>query len=77
MIFNIEPKLQVPVLTIDKLEIKIYRLNNLHHRMDGPAVEYPSGSKFWYQNGRPHREDGPAREYASGYKEFWINGIRI
>jgi len=25
------------------------------HREEGPAVEYPDGSKVWYLNGQPHR----------------------
>ncbi len=29
------------------------------HREDGPAIEYTSGTKMWYQNGKLHREDGP------------------
>ena len=35
--------------------------NNLGqlHRLDGPAVEYANGDKFWMINGRVHR-----REYA-------------
>ena len=27
-----------------------------------PAIEYTSGSKFWYKNGLLHREGGPAIE---------------
>jgi hypothetical protein len=44
------------------------------HRLDGPAVEWNSGSKFWYKNGKNHREDGPAIEYYEGSKEWYING---
>jgi hypothetical protein len=43
---------------------------------DGPAVEWPSGTKCWYVNGRLHRLDGPAIEFASGYKEYWIDDVR-
>jgi hypothetical protein len=35
---------------------------------------YPSGSKFWYLNGKCHREDGPAIECASGNKYWYLNG---
>ena len=45
------------------------------HREDGPAVEYPSGTVEWWQNGVLHRTDGPAVEYADGNKEWWINGV--
>lgn len=44
------------------------------HREDGPAIEWPDGSKSWYRNGKRHREDGPAIEYADGSKEWWLNG---
>jgi hypothetical protein len=37
-------------------------------------VEYPSGTKQWFLNGRKyHREDGPAMELADGTKEWWLN----
>jgi hypothetical protein len=45
------------------------------HRLDGPAIEYVSGSKEWYQYGLLHRSDGPAREFAGGRKEWWLNDI--
>lgn len=34
--------------------------NGKLHCIDGPAVEYADGDKFWYQNGKLHRDDGPA-----------------
>jgi len=45
------------------------------HRLDGPAVEYASGTKCWYQKGKYHRLDGPAIEYASGTKSWYIEGV--
>ena len=45
-----------------------------YHREDGPAIEYVSGDKEWYINGRLHREDGPAIEYANGSKSWYIKG---
>jgi hypothetical protein len=57
--------------------ITYYNENNLTHRLDGPAVEYSNGSKFWYKNGKLHREAGPAREYYNEYKEYWYNGEQI
>jgi hypothetical protein len=48
----------------------------IHHREDGPAVEYPDGDKSWYINGKLHREDGPAVEYADGGKAWFIDGKR-
>ena len=44
------------------------------HRVDGPAVEYANGSKYWYLNGKRHRVDGPAIEWANGYKYWYLNG---
>ena len=45
-----------------------------YHRIDGPAIEYVDGSKFWYKNGKFHREDGPACEYLDGTKYWNLNG---
>jgi len=44
------------------------------HRVDRPAIELATGSKFWYLNGERHRTDGPAIEYADGIKEWYLNG---
>ncbi len=54
----------------------IYFYNNKgqYHRIDGPAIELPYGTKKWYLNGKPHRENGPAIEYKTEYKSFYING---
>ena len=30
------------------------------HRENGPAIEYPNGTKYWCIDGEIHREDGPA-----------------
>jgi len=38
---------------------------------------YPSGSNFWYLNGKRHREDGPAEEWADGSKYWWLNGEEV
>jgi len=46
------------------------------HREDGPAIEWASGTKAWYLNGKYHREDGPAIEYDSGTKAWYLNGKR-
>ena len=43
--------------------------------MKNGLIEYPSGNKVWYKDGRLHRTDGPAFIDFSGYKEWWINGI--
>jgi hypothetical protein len=49
---------------------------DLLHRLDGPAVEYLSGTKRWYQNNQLHRLDGPAIEWIDGDKFWYVNGKR-
>ena len=51
-----------------------YILNGKYHRLDGPALEYPNGTKFWMVHGKYHRTDGAAIEYSNGRKEYWLNG---
>ena len=47
--------------------IREYRIGNKLHNIDGPAVEWLNGEKFWFQNGKLHRDnDLPAIEYANG-----------
>ena len=50
---------------------------NQLHRINGPAIEWASGRKEWWQNGQRHRTDGPAIEWASGRKDWFINGKRL
>jgi hypothetical protein len=49
-------------------------LISIFHREDGPAVEWPNGTKRWYLNGKLHREGGPAVEDANGTKFWYLNG---
>jgi hypothetical protein len=37
-------------------------------------VEYTSGTKVWYWNGKRHRTDGPAIEHFDGTKQWYLNG---
>ena len=46
------------------------------HRDNGPAVEYKSGSRAWFQNGKLHRTDGPAVVWYNGDEEWYQNGLR-
>lgn len=46
------------------------------HRLDGPAVEYKDGSKYWFKNGEIHREDGPAVENVSG-QHWYLNDKKV
>ena len=47
------------------------------HRLDGPAVIYPSGTRAWYQNGRLHRTDGAAIMFSGGVCNWYLNGISM
>ena len=43
------------------------------HRLDGPAVEFSSGTKQWWVDGERHRLDGPAFEGADGTKYWYVD----
>ena len=43
------------------------------HRVDGPALEYTNGDKYWYIDNKMHRIDGPALEYVNGDKYWYID----
>ena len=45
------------------------------HKVDGPAVIYPDGSKAYCQNGLLHRVGGPALEYSDGTKAWYLDEI--
>jgi hypothetical protein len=40
---------------------------------DGERIEYPNGTKLWYDDGKLHRLDGPAVEWADGSKAWYVN----
>jgi len=66
-------------IKIDKYDNRLYykdREMEIFHRVDGPAIEYTNGSKYWYLDDRLHREDGPAAEYSDGSKHWYLNGER-
>ncbi len=48
-----------------------YNKKGQFHRIDGPAIEYKNGSKYWYINGKLHNKNGPAVVYSYGDK-FWF-----
>jgi hypothetical protein len=64
-------------LFIDKFGTKIYYLNDLYHREDGPAIEFIDGHKEWFQNDLLHRLDGPAIEWNNGNKFWFFHGKEI
>ena len=51
------------------------KIGSEYHRVDGPAVTRPCGTKEWYQYGRKHRLDGPAVERADGTKYWYQQGM--
>jgi hypothetical protein len=61
-------------LEIDERGHKFYYLNDLLHRIDGPAIKYKDGTEEWYQNDKRHRLNGPAVTFASGYKYWYQYG---
>ena len=61
-------------VTVDEYGTKCwYNAQDQLHNEDGPAIEWATGNKSWYHNGKRHREDGPAIEYANGDKFWYIN----
>jgi hypothetical protein len=56
---------------------KVWYLNGLCHREDGPAIEYFNGGKEWRCHGLIHRVDGPAIEGSNGSKDWCLNGIYL
>jgi len=64
-------------IEIDELGTKRY-LNDegQHHRLDGPAVEYLDGSKYWYINRISHRNIDPSDKWSDREKYWWFKGER-
>ena len=56
-------------------DFRLIPYDNLH-RKNGPAIEYPDGSRIWYQNGETHRVCGPAIVYSDGRCE-WVQHARL
>ena len=40
-------------------------------------LEYPDGTKIWYQDINIHREDGPAIVFNSGKKHWYLNNKKF
>jgi hypothetical protein len=55
---------------------RFYRENGVYHRLNGPAIEWGNGDKYWMIYGNCHRLDGPAIERVNGQKEWWVDGKR-
>jgi len=72
--------MQEQYIRIDKNSNKFYykdREMTIFHRLNGPAVEFPDGSKTWWVDGKRHRIDGPACESVYGYIEWYVDGKRL
>ena len=59
-----------PICTINEYGTKIWRIDDIFHREDGPAIEWDNGQKEWYLNNKRHREAGPAIEWSNGVMEL-------
>jgi hypothetical protein len=71
---------QEQYIWIDTYGFKFYykdREMTIYHRLDGPAVEWPNGTKAWYVNGKLHRTDGPAVEYIDGRKSWYVDNKHL
>jgi hypothetical protein len=64
-------------LILDGAGNKFYYKDGLHHREDGPAIEYTDGYKIWCINGNTTREDGPAVINQYGQEFWYLNNICI
>ena len=51
--------------------IKIKKWTEIPENFTG-IVEYPSGPKAWFKEGKFHRKDGPACEYSNGSKNWYL-----
>ena len=52
--------------------IKVINWREVPNNYTG-IIEYTSGDKHWYLNGKRHRVDGPAIEFANGNKYWFLN----
>ena len=68
-------------MIIDILGIERHYLNDVLHRVGGPAVIFPDGRHEYRINGVMHRVDGPATVYLNGMMEYqpswWIRGEHV
>lgn len=55
---------------------KVYYLNGVLHREDGPAVD-TIAQQGWFINGKRHREDGPAFIKQDGQRHWFLNDEEV
>ena len=61
-------------LTYKEWSVSEYRVKDYHSEEDKPAIEYVSGYKAWYRNGKRHRVNGKiATMRADGLGYYWID----
>jgi len=53
---------------------KRWYLNDVLHRVDGPAIEWWNGDCVWYLHGNLHRDGAPALEIFDGTVEWYHHG---
>ena len=54
-----------------------YNNELLLHRLNGPAIVYLNGTKYWCWKNRIHILDGPAIEFSCGEFEWYYQGRQI
>ena len=77
---NYNKDMEAQYILINENGSKFYfkdREMKIRHRTDGPAIEWSSGDKSWYIDGKHHRTDGPAVECANGPKYWYVNGKQL
>ena len=53
--------------------IQYLNCNDELHRVNGPALIYANGTKYWFQNGKMHRLGGPAVTHVNGTRLWYQN----
>ena len=54
--------------------VRAWYLNGRRHRLDGPAVIWPSGREEWCVDDVWHRTGGPAFTNSCGARRWYLNG---
>lgn len=62
---------------INEEGVKHYYLNDKLHREDGPAIEYPDDSPWWFINDEYRPNDDMPNESIINSKFWYLNGQRI
>lgn len=68
---------QILKTNINGNNIYFFNSKNQRHRLDGPAIQYPDGSYYWYKEGEIHRIGGPAVFDEVDYYDWWVNDKQV